>query len=108
MLFIPAEYILDADAKKARYPERALQRWRIPVLLDRDDGLTCYADGVAELLLGHGPMLFAQAAHPVGDRRLTGHDLQRRPVEDDLQHVLHNLAEHQAGKNGVEQQVAIA
>ena len=106
--FIPTEHVFDADAKQSGDPEGALEGWRVTVLLDRNDGLTRYADGIAQLLLRHGAVSLAQAAHVIGDWKFAGHDLERRSVEDYLEHVLHDLTEHQACKDRVEQQVAIA
>ena len=65
---------LERNAKYQRDLERGLQRRRISILLDRDDGLPRDPDAIGEVLLGH-LMRRAQFADLIAYR---GHQIARR------------------------------
>lgn len=95
------EHVLDAHVEQPRNFKSALQRRRVAVLLDRDDGLARNADRGTQLLLRHGSVTLPQFFHSVRDRVCFRHELDFASEENDMEHVLHDLTQHEARKDSV-------
>jgi len=75
-------------------------------LFYRNYGLPRDTDSVAQRRLGHGTMSIPQLTHAVRYRRSTNHYLDRYTIKENPDGVFRQLADHQARKNAVEENVA--
>ena len=106
-LLLPTEYVFQSHPKKPCNSEGTFKRRRITILFNCDDGLTRDAYGFTQFHLRHAAMLVPQLAHAVGNRHPSSHNLDRGPIQQYLESVLQYLSYHKAGKNSVEEQVAV-
>lgn len=106
-ILLPAKHILQSDSKKSGNAERALKGRGVTPLLDGDHCLTCDPDGLGQGGLAHIAIGRAQFLHTIGYGRALCHGSHPPAVKQDLEAVFGDLAQHQAGKDNVEQKVPV-
>lgn len=106
--FVPAEHVFQPHAEDARDAEGTFERRGIATLFDGDHGLPRNADLLGKGGLAHPVMSLAQLLDAIRNRGAFRHASHAPTVEEYLERIFRNLAQHQGTEDDVEQQVSVA